>query len=128
MQEQNVSLTNSEWSIMDCLWGEAPQTVMQLVKLQKERVGWAKSTTTTMISRMEAKGLIYFENGQKAKLYFPNVNRDAAILEETANFLNKVYRGSVGMMMNTLVEGARLTKEEIQELYDILQKAEVDHP
>lgn len=124
MQVHNVSLTDSEWSIMECLWDEAPKTVMQLVNLQKERVGWAKSTTTTTVSRMEAKGLIYYENGIKARLYFPNVNREAAVIDETTNFLNKVYRGSVGMMMSTMIERSKLSEDDIRELYDIIKKAE----
>ncbi len=124
MQTENVNLTNNEWSVLECLWASAPKTVMQLVNLQKERMGWAKSTTTTMITRMEAKGLIYCVSGGKARLYYPNVNREAAVYVETTSFLNKVYQGSIGMMMNTLVEKSTLSKEEIQELYKILQKAE----
>jgi len=124
MQEPSVSLTDTEWSIMECLWDDAPKSVMQLVSLQKERVGWAKSTTSTMVTRMEAKGLIYYENGEKARLYFPNVNREAAVIEETTNFLNKVYRGSVGMMMSTMMERSKLSKDDIQELYNIIKKAE----
>ena len=28
---ETIKLTGSEWSVLDCLWEENPQTVMQLV-------------------------------------------------------------------------------------------------
>ena len=43
---------------------------------------------------------------------------------ETRSFLNKVYRGSVGLMMSALTQDRALSKEEIDELYEILRKAE----
>ena len=40
-----------------------------------------------------------------------------------SGFLQKVYRGSLGMMVNAMVEDQALSEEEIQELYDILGQA-----
>lgn len=119
-----VNITNSEWNVMQCLWGESPLTLMQIVNILKEEKGWAKSTTTTMIARLQAKGLIEYEEGGKAKLFYPGVQRTDVEILETETFLNKIYNGSVGMMVNALVERNQLSREEINELYDILQKAE----
>jgi len=121
---KNVTLHGSEWRIMECLWAENPRTVMQIVNRLKDETGWAKSTITTLVGRMEAKGLLYYKEGRKAREYYPAITRDEAALSETESLLSRVYRGSVGMMMNTLVEKKPLTKEEIDELYAILQKAE----
>ena len=40
--------------------------------------------------------------------------------------MEKVFRGRIGLMLNTMVEQKALSKEEIAELYEILQKAEED--
>ena len=53
-----IKLTGSEWSVLDCLWRENPQTVMQMVANLSKTVGWAKSTTITTLRRMEEKGLV----------------------------------------------------------------------
>lgn len=124
MSNKNINLTNSEWSVLECLWEEAPLTVMQMVKKLTQSVGWAKSTSTTTISRMDAKGLIYHENGGRAKLYYPAVKREDAVLSETKSFINKVYQGSVGMMMSAIAQQEEMTKAEIDELYVILKQAE----
>jgi len=124
MDEQNITLYSSEWRIMECLWTESPHTVTQLMHALKAETGWSKSTINTMVSRMEQKGLIYYKDGRKAREYYPAITRDEVARSETESLLSRVYRGSVGMMMNALVEKKPLSKEELDELYTILQKAE----
>lgn len=124
MEQQNVELTGSEWSVMECLWEQAPRTAVQLAKELTARVGWAKSTTMTMLSRMEKKGLIGYEDGGRAKLYYPKVEREAAAAAETVSFLDRVYRGSISAMMSAMTAREALSQAEIEELYAILRQAE----
>ena len=119
-----INLTNSEWYVLDCLWERSPQTVMELVGALGERLGWAKSTTITTLRRMEDKGLVLCTVEGRTKHYAPAVQRDQAARRETRSFLDKVYRGSVGLMMSALAEDQALSKAEIDELYEILRKAE----
>jgi BlaI family penicillinase repressor len=123
---ENQAITGSEWPLMECLWDRSPRTLMEIVRYVQARTGWAKSTITTMVSRMEAKGLIYSEAGGRAKNYYPAFSREEAAARETQSLLSRVYRGSVGLMVNTLIEKNSLTKSDIDELYAILQKAEED--
>ena len=77
-----------------------------------------------MLGRMESKGAVRYEQGDKAKQYYPAVERAETALEETESFLDKVYSGSLGLMVNTMVEKNSLSKKEIDELYAILKRAE----
>ena len=120
----NINLTNSEWYVLDCLWETSPMTVMELVAALGERLGWAKSTTITTLRRMEDKGLLLCQIQGRAKHYSPAVSRDRAVRRETRSFLDKVYRGSVGLMVSAMAQDQALSKEEIDELYEILRKAE----
>ena len=52
---EEPTLTNSEWYVLDCLWGREPRTAMELVAELGEKVGWAKSTTLTTLRRMEER-------------------------------------------------------------------------
>ena len=119
-----ISLTNSEWYVLDCLWERSPQTVMELVAALGERLGWAKSTTITTLRRMEDKGLVLCQTQGRGKRYSPAVPRERAVRGETRSFLNKVYRGSVGLMVSAMAQDKALSKAEIDELYEILRKAE----
>ena len=44
--------------------------------------------------------------------------------KETEDFLDRVYHGSVGLLMSAITRKQQLSKEEIDELYAILQQAE----
>ena len=122
--KQEIRVTNSEWYVMECLWEEEPRTLMQIVPLLKERVGWSKSTCATMVRRMAEKGLIGYRENGKTKYFFPNIKKEDVVVQETKDFLQRIYDGSVGMMMSTLVRQKGLSKEDIQELQEILKAAE----
>ena len=119
-----VKLTASEWNVLECLWEKSPQTVMQLVAQLGERVGWAKSTTITTLRRMEEKGLVHCEIIGKGKSYIAAVEQEEATILETKSFLDRVYRGSVGLMMSAMAQRQELSGEDIAELREILRKAE----
>ena len=119
-----LTLTNSEWYVLDCLWERSPMTVMELVSALHEKVGWAKSTTITTLRRMEDKGLLHCQVEGRAKHYTPAAERQSAARRETRSFLERVYQGSVGLMVSSLVRDEALSREEIDQLYEILRQAE----
>lgn len=124
MSEQNISLTNTEWNLMECLWEASPRTGREATDYLQERVGWTRSTTLTMLRRMTEKGLVHCEDKKGMKVYSPLIRREDAVIKETDDFLNRVYKGSVSMMMSAITKKQELTKEEIDELYAILREAE----
>lgn len=120
----DVKLTASEWNVLNCLWEHHPQTVMQLVGELEKTVGWARSTTITTLHRMEAKGLVRCQRAGRGTAYVPLVERDRAALAETRSFLDRVYQGSVGMMMSAMARQEGLSREQIAQLRAILDEAE----
>jgi len=123
LENYNISLTGSEWNVMECLWESSPRTGREVAETLKKSVGWSRTTTLTMLGRMTAKGLIKCDEGGM-KEYSPLVERDAAVMQETDDFLKRVYKGSVSMMVSALTERESLSDEEIEELYAILRRAE----
>lgn len=117
-----VSLSDGEWRIMNRLW-ECESTITELTNVLQEETGWDKHIIITMLNRMEKKGAIAHREGGRAKVFYPLVPRGEVSMQETKGFLKKVYRGSLGMMVNAMVEGQELSREEIEELYHILEQA-----
>ncbi len=124
MPEQNIGLTGTEWNLMECLWDASARTGREATDYLRERVGWNRSTTLTMLRRMTEKGLVRCEEKGGMKVYSPLIKREDAAIKETDDFINRVYKGSVSMMMSAITKKQPLTKEEIDALYDILRKAE----
>ncbi len=117
-----VKLNASEWNVLNCLWEEHPRTVMQLVADLERSVGWAKSTTITTLRRMEEKGLVSVEQAGRSKSYTPAVEREQAVTAETRSFLDRVYQGSVGLMMSAMAKRQELSAVEVAELRAILDQ------
>ena len=117
-----VSLSDGEWKIMNRLW-ERECTITELKNMLYQETGWDKHIIITMLSRMEKKSAVAHREGGRAKIFYPLVTREEVSMQETRGFLQKVYRGSLGMMVNAMVEDQALSEEEIQELYAILEQA-----
>ena len=125
MEEKRNTLSPSEWRVMECLW-TGPKTLMELVRALKDSAGWAKSTVTTMVRRMEEKGLICYEMSGRAKVFQAALAREDAAAVETDSLLERAFHGSVGLLVSSLMERSSLTKADIDELYAILDRAEED--
>ena len=123
MKEKQL-LTNTEWEVCECLWEESPLTMTQIASRLTERTGWTRSTGETLVRRMAEKGLLRWEQGKKAKFFYPTVAREDAVVRETRGFLQKVFGGSVGLLVNTMAESEELSREEIDQLYEALRKLE----
>ena len=116
-----IDLSNSEWKLMNRLWQTSPMTITELTAALKEDTSWSKNTVITMLSRLEGKEAVRHEEGRRAKLYFPAVDREDAIEVETETFLDKI--GGLGLLMSAMVEKNALTENDIAELSAILEKA-----
>ena len=123
--EKQATLNHSEWLVMEYLW-EKPHTLMELVAALGESVGWSKSTVATVVRRMEEKGIISHAEQGRTKIFAPALNRADVTARETQSLLQRAYNGSIGMLVNAMAQSNSLTKEDIDELYEILKKAEED--
>ena len=124
--EEKVRLSSSEWKIISLLWENEPMTIMQITAALSNETGWTKHTVITFLKRMEDKKAVNFEKIGNAKHYFTLIKREDVAVSETQSFLQRLYRGSIGMMVNSMIKQNALSKEDIDELYDILKKAESD--
>ncbi len=123
MEERGVGLSNNEWYIMEYLWEDPPKTATQIIRAMEQETGWAKSTTKTMLRRLEQKGCIAYREGEKAREYYAVVKREEVVESETNSFLNRIYNGSLGLLVNTLVKRQEISDAEMEELYRIIKEA-----
>ena len=124
MRDRNINLSPAEWSVMECLWARAPLTGRELTALMHEQCGWSRSTTLTLLSRMEAKGAVSGEAGAGKKTFRPLVRREDIAMRETEDFLGRVYQGSLSMLVSAFTRRQTLSQKEIDELHEILDRLE----
>ncbi len=120
----HTSLSDGEWKLMNCLWESAPRTITELVHALAPATGWSKHTVITMLSRLEEKGAVAHQDGARAKRYYPVLAREDAARDETNHFLQKVYGGSLGLMMSAMVRGGALREDDRAALSALLRELE----
>lgn len=121
---EQFDLAPAEWNIMECLWERAPQTGRELTERLEKSVGWSRSTTLTLLRRMVAKGAVNCDTEGVKNTYSPAVRREDAALAETETFLDRVYQGSLSMMVSAMTQKKAVSKEELDELYALLRQME----
>lgn len=124
MGENRINLTSAEWNVMECLWEKGTITGREATDMLEEKMGWNRSTTLTLLRRLEEKGAIVSDSKGTKKLFAPIISRDDAALQETESFLERVYNGSVSMMLSAITKKQALSKSEIDELYAMLKDME----
>jgi len=125
MTGNHISLTQAEWSVMECLWQAGPLTGRQVTQHMEKHCGWSRSTTLTLLSRLESKGAVEsvtVETGPK--VFSPLLEREDAALQETEDFLSRVYQGSLSLMVSSLTQKQALSREELDQLYELLKGLE----
>ena len=94
-----VNISDAEWKIMNVLWEKSPSTIMQITKWLYETTGWTKHTVMTLLKRLEDKGAVYYEEGERAKQYYAKIPQNEAVVEEAKSFLQKAFKGKLGTFM-----------------------------
>lgn len=127
MSENRISLTQAEWSVMESLWEAGPLTGREVTQRMEQSCGWSRSTTLTLLSRLENKGALKSVPAEKGpKVFTPVLRREEAALGETKDFLDRVYQGSLSLMVSALTKKQALSREELDELYELLKGLEED--
>ena len=81
------------------------------------------------LDRLEHKGAVAETegknpNGRAVRLYRPLVEKTPAAAKETESFLDRVWDGSLAMLVSSLVGEKKLSEDEIEELRKIIDEAE----
>lgn len=85
--------------------------------------GWSKHTIITMLSRLEKKGAVAHRENGRAKEFWPVLDQADACPPGDRSFLDRLYGGSLGLMVSTLVGTEALTPDDVEELEELLQGA-----
>lgn len=117
-------LSDGEWRIMNLLWADAPRRVPELTEALAKDTGWSRATVNMMLQRLEDKGAVRMETFGRNKAYWPVLSQSDARQKETKRFLDRLYGGSLEMMVSSLAGQQALSEEDIRALRAILEDAE----
>ena len=121
---ERINLTVAEWNILECLWASSPQTGRELTEIMEQQMGWSRSTTLTLLRRLVDKGIAACNTEGVKNTFAPAICREEAAQQETQTFLDRVYQGSLSMLVSTMTQKKAVSRKELDELYALLRQIE----
>lgn len=117
-------LPDSELAVMMVLWREQEELgTGKITELLEEEKGWSRSTTQVLLSRLEEKKVIQCYKQGRFKYYKVMVEEQDYRMKETKKFVEHFYKDSYKNLVASLVETKALSKEDISELFGLIQKS-----
>lgn len=122
MGEKNCRISDAEWLVMKVLWQRSPMTASLVIEQLKPETDWSPKTIQTLIARLVKKKALGVNKEGSLNQYYPLVSQEECIREETNSFLQKVYGGSIQLLLANFVRNENLSPKEIEELRNLLDE------
>ena len=123
MENSKKNLTKAELNVMNILWDKGQATVSEIIGEMSEPKP-AYTTVLTVMQVLTRKEVVKPERQGKAHVVRPLLSRE----EYIDGFLNEtrdtVFKGSVRSFFSYFVKKERLSKEEVQQLLDEINREE----
>lgn len=117
-------ISDAEWQVMKIIWKKPNITSSSIIEELKDKEEWKAATVKSLISRLLNKKTIDFNKEGKEYYYYPIVSEEVCKRVESENFLDRVFNGSINSMLLNFVNNAeKLSKKDIEELRNILDKS-----
>ena len=118
-------LPDAELEVMQALWAcQTPASRADVALLLNESHPLAPTTLLTLLSRLAEKGFVRIEKAGRGSNYSPLVTREEYLASQSRRFLDKLCGGSLSTLATALCSSG-LTKEELAQLRDLLEKGEL---
>ena len=118
---KEINISDSEWTVMEYLWDNPMVTITEIRKALSS-TGWSDSTIKTLVRRLVSKNAVAINDEAATFRYYPLISQQECRLKETKSFINRVYDGSVSMLVTNLAADSNLTDKETEELLALIEK------
>ncbi|ABN53032.1 MAG TPA: BlaI/MecI/CopY family transcriptional regulator [Hungateiclostridium thermocellum] len=118
-------ITEAELEVMKILWEYGKATSSQIVERLTETTEWKPKTIQTLITRLVNKGAVGAEKiNNKSFVYYPIVSEEQYKSYANKSFLQKLYNGSVSLMLASFVKEQKLSRKDLEFLKQLLDEEE----
>ncbi len=115
-------ISDTELLVLKTLWDLSEGTVRDIMDALSPRRQWAYTTAQTILNRLEAKGYVKSRKGKLAHVYRPAVSREQLLQQSLNDLSRRLCEGTTSPLLMALVEGVRLSPQEIHDLRRLLDE------
>ena len=117
-------ISDAEWTVMKVIWEKRKVTSQEIIE-HLNFTGWNENTVKTLITRLVKKGAAGYEvdpHDRRVYHYYPLVEKESCLREETDSFLKKFYNGALTSLVSKFIEKDGISEDEIDKLIEILNE------
>ena len=123
MAARRPPISETELDVLKVLWEHGPATVRQVnAVLRRRGRRYAYTTVLTLLQRLEAKGHVRSDKGGVAHVFSAAVSRDGLLRHRLNELADELCDGTATPLVQALVEGSRLTPDDIEQLRRLLDQ------
>jgi predicted transcriptional regulator len=115
-----IVLADREADLMEVLWDNGPSTVAEVRKKLKAKLAY--NTVLSILRTLETKGYVGHEEEGRAHRYLARVEREAARHSALRHLSTKLFKGSVELLMSSVVSDRKLSNEQVQRIRALLDQ------
>ncbi len=108
----------SEYRFCLILWENEPITCSKISVICKEKLGWSRTTTYTVIKRLEERGFLQ-KDGSTIKSLF---SKEQIQISEMDEMIEKRFEGSLPSFIAAFAKKQKLSEKDYNELKRILDR------
>lgn len=112
----NPHPTDTELEILHALWKTGPASLGVIHRELLAHRDVAKTTVATMLNVMLQKRLVRRKEAPRGFLWSAVVSRDEAATGMLGKLIDRIFDGSAQRMIAHLVEGDRLSDEDLEQI------------
>lgn len=124
--ERETTPSQSEWIIMEVFWAnETSMTAKEVIKKMQEKSDMSSRMVRVLLNRLWQKGVLsYTVDEHDLRVYHCSVqkSKEECQKEKSQKFVDRYFEGSRKNAMAALLQSAKLTEEQFQELEEILKQ------
>lgn len=125
--KKDKRLGRAEWEIMEGLWTlSKPVSVREVHEHLYPHGEKAYTTVQTMMVILADKGYLHKEKIGMVNFFSPAVSREEAIGQETRSVAGRIFNGSFGSLAAFLVDSGELSRQELDQLKQMIEAKEKD--
>ena len=109
---ETPKIFESEYRFCLILWENEPINSTRLVELCKEKLGWSKATTYTVIRRLSERGVLKNENTIVTAL----VSKEEAQKSRLEEMVEETFEGSMPAFIAAFSRSKKLSRQEVDQL------------
>lgn len=107
----------SEYRFCLILWENEPIKSSELAKLCKEKLGWSRTTTYTVIKRLSERNIVKNENTIVTSI----VSKEEAQNSKIDELVEKKFNGSIPEFISAFTKHQVLTKKDKEEILKMIE-------